>query len=239
MNQKIIGLLVALNVASLCGHAYHYQSHGKVVTAAGTTVQGWHELPALVAFVTFMHQIFLSNKSGWHALIGKIAIFAVFVCLGGLIPGLKPGVHLKIISEWEDGLVRYLEGSQLVPGLLLVNEAVNIHQFVFYGLIMVHQLYQGYAEVKAKNIKQHQLHMETATMFLLGPLSQRFIQTHLTDYRVEHAILWQVSTYTALMVLLDQSAARVSVRATLIGALVAALLFASRGENAMEYVLPA
>jgi hypothetical protein len=132
-----------------------------------------------------------------------------------------------------------MEGSglvPLVPFMLVWNEAINI-QFLLYGFLLLYQLYQGYATAKAKNIKQHQLHMQAAAMFLLGPLGQRFFYNHLSARRHEHANFWQAATYSALMVLIDQSAARFAVRATLAAAFVAAVAFVYREESALQYLL--
>ena len=233
-NQKIIAVLAALNVASLCCYAAEYVATGHVVASSGTKVSGWHEVPATVAFLGFVHQAF--KMGGWHALIGKVSILAAVLCLAFVVPNLRPGILMQF--EWAEALKRSMGDGMLVLLIRVWNEAVNIHQFMLYGVLLLHQLYRGYVAVRVhKDVGQHKRHMQSATMFLFGPLAQRFCFNHLTPKRAEHAVLWQVGTYSVLMLLIDQSAARPTLRATLALALVLAGVFVGRGESGLQCML--
>ena len=233
--DKIIVFLAAINVASLCFYAMEYYRTGEVVATSGLKVKGYHELPAMIAFLACMHQVFYSKKrGGWHALVGKIAILASVVCLALVTPNLGTGVKKELL--WVDDLKRSMKGNPLLPGILVWNEAVNIHQFMMYGLLLLNQLFLGWTSAKRDDMKQHAHHMRGATLLLLGPLSQRFLYNHCTEKNDQHAIFWQIATYSALMVVIDKSIVRFSLRATLFAALCAAVYFVYNDASALQLI---
>lgn len=229
-----LNVLIALNVLSLIIYAVEWKTTGTVVTTSGERAQGYHEGPATLALVTLAHQIFFSPRNGWHPLLGKIAIGSTIVCLAMATRNFKSGIRIQFVFNEALPLPR---GTLRHDWALVWNETVNIHQFFLYAPLLIYQLWQGYQTAKLRSFQRHQAHMQSAMMFVLGPLSQRFAFNHLTDRDDAKGLYFQVVTYSMLMVVLDGSAAKYSLRVTLGMALVAAILFVRNETSALSYLL--
>lgn len=229
--RNIIILMVGLNILSLLFYAVEWDKTGTVITSSGARAEGYHEIPAMVAFLAYLHQVFVNQKNGWHPLVGKIATWSSVICLVMATRNIKSGILGEL--RWMRALP---QTTALRQSMLVWNEAVNIHQFLLYGPVMTFQLWKGY-RLATTDIKQHEIEMRSVTMFLLGPLSQRFLFNHLTDRRDEIAFMCQAVTYSLLMVLLDFSAASKPLRVSLVLALAAALLFVSNDSSVLHYLL--
>jgi hypothetical protein len=181
----------------------------------------------------YIHQVFFNQWNGWHPLMEKLAILSTIVCLAMATKNLKGGIGKAF--DYVEALP--IQGSVLKFVMLVWNEAVNIHQFILYGPLFMNQLWKGYVAAKDQNINQHAAHMRSALMFLLGPLSQRFWFNHLTDRSDDMGLIFQAITYSILMVLLDCSAARYSIRITIGIAIGAGVIFVVNRTSALNYVL--
>ena len=130
-----------------------------------------------------------------------------------------------------------IQESVLKFVVLVWNEAVNIHQFILYAPNFMNQLWKGYVTAKDRNFEQHAVHMRSAMMFLLGPLSERFWFNHLTNRPDDMGLILQVIPYSILVVLIDCSAARYSIRITIGIAIGAGVIFVVNRTSALNYVL--
>ena len=178
--------MVALNVLSLVIYAVEWNKTGAVVTSSGEQAQGFHEFPAIIAFLGYFHQVFFNQRNGRHPMIGYISMLASVFCIAMATRNLKSGCITSL--DWVSKLP--IQNEALKLSVLVWNEAVNIHQFLLYGPLLLHQLWNGYHYIIAKDIKQHALHMRSTTLFLLGPLFQRFAFNHLTARRAEDGVIF-------------------------------------------------
>lgn len=233
---QVTSFLVGLNVLSLLIYSVEWSQTGAVITSTGAKAQGYHEVPAILAFVAYLYQIGFDPRKGWHQIAGKVAIFSTMVCLAMATKNLKSGIVKQFywtseeILPVKDRSIRYLT--------LVSNETVNIHQFMIYGQLLIHQLWTGYQAAKQKRFQEHENHMRSGMMFLLGPLAQRFLFNHILGGADELATFSQVGTYSALMVLLCSApVARYPIQITLTGALMLAILMVQNNTSALRYLL--
>lgn len=234
LGAGVANAMICLNVISLAIYAVEWNSTGTVVTTSGNRAQGHHEGPALLALLAFLHQLFFDQRNGWHPIVGRIAILSTIVCLAMASKNLKSGIEKQFI--WAEALP--IENEVLKRVMLVWNEAVNIHQFLVYGPLLINQLWRGYQTAKDRKIKQHESHMRSAMLFLLGPLSQRFMFNHFTERAEDMGIYFQVVTYSMLMaVLVEYTASRYSLRISLGIALVAAVMFVRNETSVLSYLL--
>jgi hypothetical protein len=228
-----IKVMMFLNLLSIGIYAVEWYKSGEVITSSGARASGHHEGPATLAFLTYVHQVFFNQWNGWHPLIGKLAILSTIVCLAMATMNLKSGIENEFV--WAEALP--IQGSVLKFVVLVWNEAVNIHQFILYAPLFMNQLWKGYVTAKDRHIEQHAAHMRSATMFLLGPLFQRFWFNHLTDRPDDMGFIFQAITYSILMFLLDCSTARYSIRITIGIAIGAGVIFVVNRTSALNYML--
>jgi hypothetical protein len=95
-------------------------------------------------------------------------MLATVICLGMATRNFNSGIRQEFV--WSKALP--IQNEALKFFVLVWNESVNIHQFCLYGPLMLYQFWRGYQEAKAGNLKLHEVHMRSATLFLLGPLAQ-------------------------------------------------------------------
>jgi hypothetical protein len=136
-------VLVGLNVLSLVLYAIEYNKPGEVITASGGRAQGYHKIPAIVAFLAYLYQVGSKNKrDGWHALvIGKIAILTtIAICLGFATKN-TPRACARLMY-WASEDVMPVMDPMLRKFVLTWNEAVNLHQFNLYGPLLINQLWR-------------------------------------------------------------------------------------------------
>jgi hypothetical protein len=234
---RIIAALALLNVLSLAIYAADYHRTGRVINTSGGAAEGYHEIPAILSFLAFGHQI-LRPKMGnrLHKILGYVAMASAVVCVANILPKVDRGIRQEF--NWTNALP-LADGSPLRFPVLVLNETVNIYQFLFYGALLLHQLYRGYGAAKDRHFAAHRDHMQAATLLLLGPLAQRFAFNHLTDRRAELGVGFQVVTIAILTLLQAQSVARNSLRNAMGLAFGLAIGFVTCDTSALSYLLRA
>ena len=227
--------MIASNLLSVFIYAYEYHHTGEVVTTSGQKARGYHELPAIISLVGFLHQLYFRKRSGWHSLIGKISILCTVVLLVATVDNLRSGV---LFAFRTNDALRMSDGWPK-QAVLVWNEALNIFQFYMYGFILLYLLGKGVESAKSRDYHRHEQYMQGATLFLLGPLHQRFAFNHLTDRQLHYAVPLQVITITVILstFYISSPVVRLPLKLTIGFSLIMAVFFVRRQSSALEYLL--
>ena len=230
-----IAMMVATNILSILIYGYQYYHTGDVITTSGNKAQGYHEIPAMIALAGMLHQLYFSKRGGWHPLVGQISIVCTVLLLGAAIANVKKSIVLQY--DWVEELP--MSDGWAKQTVLVWNEAVNIHQYYLYGVILLYLMGNGVVRAKSGDYKSHEQYMQSVAMYLLGPLFVRFAYNHCTNRELKYGVALQVIPYTILMIMFYSFSpvTRLPLQYTLGFAIIAAVYFVRNQTSALEFLL--